>query len=527
MPSAAALTMPDLYTEPDMLLPSLDESLLLSRPIDLGLDPKDNDPMNWTSQVVSDPISIEQPRNAPEERPELYDDDLDLTIDINDGPSIERGRDAPPPRSVGDDLIGDDDKFRGQDDLNLNFDDDEPIRTRLSTEPAPVQDNEGPLPDTVGGMNIEDPDNFAFTVNDATADFANPADQRLQRTSQSPLSSVRSSVVRDLDATMFDLEEEALIHHAHKAKKRRVLQVDADTVLNNQEIKRQQQDRSAILKPASFLPRDPVLLTLMNMQRNGSFVSGIMNNGYAQGWAPELRGILSIEVVRRSGELKRKRDSGIADVDEEDEEEQLASKFPQLEIPEDDDLNPPDDNDFLGGDRLSPHHPTSIIDLPAADDSTVAPRALSEEGVAHPPPLSDEEPLSPLPDVDDTFDDTTAPLVHPIDQGPVSLGTQHAVHLIRDRFGSSASGTPSQQKSSKNVISFQDLLPESMTSRADATKMFFEVLVLATKDAIKVEQADGELGLPIRVRGKRGLWGAWAEREAGGEIAEQREPAAV
>ncbi|KFY21915.1 hypothetical protein V493_07006 [Pseudogymnoascus sp. VKM F-4281 (FW-2241)] len=68
---------------------------------------------------------------------------------------------------------------------------------------------------------------------------------------------------------------------------------------------------------------------------------------------------------------------------------------------------------------------------------------------------------------------------------------------------------------------FQDLLPERGTSKADATKMFFEVLVLATKDAVKVEQTQGELGGPIRVRGKRGLWGSWAEREAGGEIAEE------
>ena len=50
--------------------------------------------------------------------------------------------------------------------------------------------------------------------------------------------------------------------------------------------------------------------------------------------------------------------------------------------------------------------------------------------------------------------------------------------------------------------------------------MFFECLVLATKDAIKVEQGS-DLGAPIRVRSKSGLWGDWAEREAGGEIAHQ------
>ncbi len=53
--------------------------------------------------------------------------------------------------------------------------------------------------------------------------------------------------------------------------------------------------------------------------------------------------------------------------------------------------------------------------------------------------------------------------------------------------------------------------------------MFFELLVLGTKDAVKVEQESKHLGLSIRVRGKRGLWGDWAERGAGGEIAGQVE----
>jgi cohesin complex subunit SCC1 len=39
---------------------------------------------------------------------------------------------------------------------------------------------------------------------------------------------------------------------------------------------------------------------------------------------------------------------------------------------------------------------------------------------------------------------------------------------------------------------------------------------LATKDAVKVEQITGDkvLGGPLRVRGKRGLWGAWAESQS-------------
>ncbi|CRK16914.1 hypothetical protein BN1723_011145, partial [Verticillium longisporum] len=109
-----------------------------------------------------------------------------------------------------------------------------------------------------------------------------------------------------------------------------------------------------------------------------------------------------------------------------------------------------------------------------------------------------------------------------MDSGPVSLGTKHAVHILRDLFGADAEND--DEKRSKTSVVFQDLLPEKRTTKADATKMFFECLVLATKDAIKIEQGDA-LGAPIRVRGKRGLWGAWAEREAGGEIAEEEQVA--
>ncbi len=110
-------------------------------------------------------------------------------------------------------------------------------------------------------------------------------------------------------------------------------------------------------------------------------------------------------------------------------------------------------------------------------------------------------------------------MVHPADSGPVSIGTKHAVHILRDLFGSETATNADKRK--KSTVVFQELLPEGHTTKADATKMFFECLVLATKDAIKVEQPEGTLSGPIRVRGKRGLWGEWAEREAGGEIAHQ------
>ena len=102
-----------------------------------------------------------------------------------------------------------------------------------------------------------------------------------------------------------------------------------------------------------------------------------------------------------------------------------------------------------------------------------------------------------------------------------TLISEHARRFLLCKRLSSLISSPSPDKRKKASVLFQDLLPEATTTRADATKMFFEVLVLATKDAVKVEQQEALLGGPIRVRGKRGLWGDWAEREAGGEIAEE------
>ena len=511
MPSAAALTVADRISDP--MMPDLDPSLLDFRPMNIDFGSKKDDPLLWNSQALSDPLSVEIGRHEPprDERTEFDEEDmnidLDLDLGLDDGPSIELGRKAPPPRTLEDDLIGDEDKFEH------DFGYDENTRTRLSSRvPSLIEDRDDEIPDH-GGMQLDDADDFVPPLDGAPIGPVIPADPRLQRASQSPLSSVRSSVVRDFDGSNINQEgEEASIQQAtHKAKKRKIIQTDSETMLSSIQIKQQQADRSAILRPASYLSRDPMLLNLMNMQKNGDFVSSIMGEGRAKGWAPELRGILSIEVIRKSGELKRKRDSGVAD-DGVDEAQAGVSDIPQLEIPEDDMLGAADEGLSLGGDADA-REKSAATDLPA-DDGLLP--AYDDGGAGTIGREDDEEDYEAA---INHFDDTTAPLLHPMEQGAVSLGTKHAVHLLRDRFGSSTNSSPSQQKKAK--ILFQQLLPEATTSKADATKMFFEVLVLATKDAVKVEQAEDTLSGPLRIRAKRGLWGSWAETEAGGEIAEQ------
>lgn len=468
--------LPDALTELDFLAPpQLDPSLLFAEPTanDTAMDD-----FNLPSQSdLQLSMPTEQPREVEENLPLDLEDDLGL--DFGEGPtiandtSIEIGRDAPAPRRASEEFA-ESPKLLDDAGLDLDFGD-------------------GPLDDTThiprdDAIDIGDLDDIPIEGGDAGA-----ALEANHEREDSPLSVIRPSVERDLEQT-FNLDEstaheEELIQQTHRAKKRKVLQADADTEIHSSQIRAQQTDRSQILKPTSFLPRDPVLLALMNLQKSGGFVSSILGDGRMLGMAPELRGIMSLEVVRGSGNLKRKRDSGVADLEEADEDEQVGDEQrPQLEIDQDEfDLGM--DGGAVGGDTMI--------------------GAEMEEL----PPLDDDQPIA------DNFDETTVPLVHPADSGPIAVDTKHAVHRLRERFGAGSADSPSQRQ--KSAVVFQEMLPESRTSRSEATKMFFEILVLATKDAIKVEQPTDGLGKPMKIRSKRGLWGSWAEAQAGGEIAAQ------
>jgi cohesin complex subunit SCC1 len=73
-------------------------------------------------------------------------------------------------------------------------------------------------------------------------------------------------------------------------------------------------------------------MALLNMQKSGGFVSSILGDGRSQGWAPELRGILSLEVISRPAQ-KRKRDgANIESSATEDEAAAEGEKTPQLQL---------------------------------------------------------------------------------------------------------------------------------------------------------------------------------------------------
>lgn len=481
---------------------NLDPSILFTQPVQVEHDPKrPASSLGWSSQLLPDstPQTV-----RPAEKPHLEDDTglvLDLgedeDIPLGHDTSIEVGREAPAPRPVGEDLFSDDHRLYDGD-LNLDLGEDgaplgkapDAAEITQDIDNAIHMDEDLPMGGIDGelGMPIEED---STVIPPLTSDFT-----RVR--SGSVLSSVRSSVVRDLDETFAN---EGAIRHHQRVRRRRVIMPDADTVLSSAQIKEQQEDRSRILIAESILPRDPVLLSLMMMQKNGSFVSSVMGGSNTSNWAPELRGMLSIESVRKAGDLKRKRDSGIADMDIDS-----GAKVPRLDIEGEETLLQPDEGLNLGEDTTLNLQPE--IQVPE-DDGQANTRSRDDH-------FSEDEGLGQHPEEYDELSSL-------VETGPISLGTKHAVHVLREQFGEPLS-TESPTKG--KAVVFQDLLPELQTSKADATKMFFEVLVLATKDAVRVEQSSKDLGGRLRIKAKQGLWGDWAETEAGGEIAPQEAAAA-
>ncbi|PSR99352.1 double-strand-break repair protein rad21 [Coniella lustricola] len=511
LPNRESLLLPDKITPYDNLdlLPAPDVDLLLTQDADLS-----SQPLGRKGRVSHRDINLQEDFNNSQFLMDGLDkdeglalanvDDLDLQLDfgmdLDDQPTrltVERGRDG---------QIG-----RGgvEEDIFSEF--DLPQRSKEKSHDESTALNFGD-----GGVRIHDDDgdimmgddDFQLPIGDQSAAAAAAAapDMARARISESPLSDIDEEFAREIeleytratDVYEPNEDDESSINHKapQRSKKRKIIGPDEQTMLSNSVFKEQQQRHDRITKPQVFLPRDPYLLALMEMQKNGGFLASITTDAHSALLAPELVGLLSLDAVRGPHDLKRKRDSGIADM--ELDGEAGSSKSPRLEI------NANEDPFAVGGTDLG----NGSV---AADGTTI--EIAGDDGVV----VHDDENSTTMPN----FDDSTAPLVHPADSGPVSIGTKHAVHILRDLFGEEAAINTDKRK--KTSVVFQDLLPEKRTTKADATKMFFECLVLATKDAIKIDHQGSALGGSIRVRGKRGLWGAWAEREAGGEIDQQEE----
>ncbi|KAF5241306.1 hypothetical protein FAUST_3988 [Fusarium austroamericanum] len=501
IPNREALTLPDKITPYDNfeLPPPPDPNWLLSQVEDVTTAPigrksrvsqrdinlqEDYD----NSQFLNDGMAMDDEMMAP-----LGNIDLELDFGLDDLGLEETGLEPEGGRREDRTAAGPD---INDSELDFPQKDDQDRAMTLDLPRDDVIIHDGGEDVVMEGMELDfNPDDVSQMPGIAGPEYPPP------RISESPLSDIDEDRAAQLEEDhsryqMADLyepenEDDQIVRRpAQRAKKQKILTPDEEIALSSNHIKQQQANRDNIIKEAGFLPRDPFLLALMDMQKSGGFVSSIMGDKRSTNWAPELRGILSLDTARGMNDLKRKRDSGIADV----ESDHGANKSPRmLDIGSDNGLG------FEGGfGDMSLPPDESRHEIPAEDE------------------MDDDEGATMMPG----FEDTTIALVHPAESGPVSLGTKHVVHQLRDRFGDDAADSPG--KRNERAVLFQNLCPRQEATKADATKMFFECLVLATKDAIKVEQSSG-LGDDIRIRAKRGLWGAWAEREAGGEMSQDND----
>ncbi|PHH63375.1 hypothetical protein CDD82_1903 [Ophiocordyceps australis] len=515
MPNPEALTLPNKIGPGDNLEvpPPPDASWLLSQDDDLTVTPvvgrkgrvTSNREINLqedfdNSQFLQGSKGFEEDALAPMDDLEL---ELDFGLDIDGGisQSIDQGRDGPAPREPDDDVIS---EIGLMPQAELATAKDESRAFDFGNDAVIIHDADGDIAMGVDELSFNPGDQSA--VPDMTEAMANLERARI---SESPLSDIDEELAREVEAEYArhnqtdlyepqeDVEASVVRRPTQRAKKQKVLMPDGDIALSSTLIKQQQADRKNVIRSTNFL--EPMGLNEVPRGSGGGVLSSSVVLGSKSAlWPCGYQVLLSAEEMSIN-ELKRKRDSGVADV----ESDQGAHKSPRLESGDDTDM-------MRDGDEIG--HQSAM----AADGTVLDFADGNENGL-------ERDMGSPLPE----FDETTAPLVHPAESGPVSIATKHAVHILRDLFGPEAA--TDEEKRNKSSVVFQNLLPEQRTSKADATKMFFECLVLATKDAIKVQQGPG-LGDAIRVRGKRGLWGAWAEHDAGGELSSQDndpEPAAV
>ncbi|KAI5778588.1 Rec8 like protein-domain-containing protein [Geopyxis carbonaria] len=552
--NAAQLTLPDAITELDLLLPdpTLDlGDLDMGDDLPLGLDPKHTARGKITLDDDETLYIDSQPRGTIGDlimEPEL---DLDLGEDIGIGKStrgkdfsellsdVEIGRDAPMERSMGADFFND----SNLSDLGL----EEPSKARIERPRFELEDdidlgiNLGD--DDMGGLGGDfglggEGDTTIQPLGEKTPvpeEAPVPMDMEIEgeqpeqaerERSDSPLSSVRSSVERQIstrveehigepdvtfaaEADRMESEEMDDLPGRATTTRRRKLMIDSVTEIKAKQIKHQQEDRSRILREPSFLARDPRMLALMSIATNGTIAHTIFRPRTIN---VDLANLLSPEFVARMAATKLKRDAGHLE-DDEEVEVGRARKQPRLEIPEE----IPEEEAMAEADQQLDEPSAEILEMETLGDVSM-------------PQFGDDEPQfdmpiregtgSPQPEIqaqgeESVIADILAETLPPAPPAAISRETRNAVHVLREQFS---------EPSPKKTVVFQELLPENTTTRIDATKLFFEVLVLATKDALTVKQSGGFD--KIEIGQKQALWGAWAEEKDEQQVAEELEKAA-
>ncbi|CAD6504216.1 BgTH12-05950 [Blumeria graminis f. sp. triticale] len=528
LPSRDALMLPDVLTEGDVLeMPPLPDAAIFLSQIDDNSNARKKRAGSKDINLQEDFVASQFLQSNTENYEDILEpmDELELGLDLGfdhdtepqGDSSLEIARSAPDERDAGDDLLS-------------KIDIQMPTKDSFDTAERDTSLN---LEFGEDGIQIANEDSIRMSHNDEDVEMYMGDDQNIglstvpliqpERISESPLSDIDDVLTANAEAerehnnnATFDenrrvdeeIPEISLARKpAQRARRQRQLQPDPTTELSSAQIKSQQTNRDKILHTQSLLPREPRLIALMHMQKTGAFVSNIISGYRSDFWAPELRGMLSLGSIQT---LKRKRNTENNNTDIT--EDQGSPTKLRLDLGEDEAMNiSRSDNDAT---QLPPINEieTTVIEQDSAaigiigEDVTAPvyddePENISSHEEAHPPT--------------EELDESIALQNHTSELEPMSVATKHAVHLLRDYFGDEATEPPAHGP--EMSVLFEDLLPTESVSRASATKIFFETLILGTKDAIKIEQPKTSLGASICIRPKPGLWSAWAEREINGD----------
>ncbi|QDS69537.1 hypothetical protein FKW77_007671 [Venturia effusa] len=101
-----------------------------------------------------------------------------------------------------------------------------------------------------------------------------------------------------------------------RLKRKKFIKADSRIEIPNVVLKAQRADPSDIMIPkgSSQLPRDRLLLALLEERKDKQrFLANVLGDGRSRFWAPELRGVLSVDVIKRCGVIKRGLEEGIED----------------------------------------------------------------------------------------------------------------------------------------------------------------------------------------------------------------------
>ncbi|KAK9474740.1 Rec8 like protein-domain-containing protein [Dipodascopsis tothii] len=250
---------------------------------------------------------------------------------------------------------------------------------------------------------------------------------------------------------------------APRAPPKKRAKIDDATELRSSAIKSLQEDRSSITQPSSLMPAADGGLALLSLEADPQELAALIFQplGQAGPLGERMTPAALAQLVSRKRKAAEEHEEPEAEAETLDEVELEIAPVPEL-----------DDLPELGTPRSSRRMDDSIVQ--AETPATMAALAPEDEFQVE----AYDEQLEEEPVRDD--DEAAATQVS---ASGVSHYTKEAAAELQDKLRDGA------------TAAFSDLTARA--SRPEAVKLFFETLVLATKDALRVEQAEpfGEINI--------------------------------